>query len=171
MSLFSPITVNSVYWLHFSSIKRAFNLTNKLSARSVPSKQALCCLLSENICILLRNPNSISARLLFFKASLLVQLAFRKAAQTSIVAQSYVFILAGGEHTPELRISTDPHGSRPLSSMNTIQEGMGGEWSNAGKNSSNWPRFSPRSEFTSAPTLHSEWPRAIRAWLKGLRAL
>lgn len=140
---------------------RVFNF-NKPSARERS-------VLSESVCILLRNTNTISPRILFFKASVLVQLAFRKAAPTSIVAQSCVFILAGGEHTPELRISTDPHGSRPLFSTNAMQEGIG--WEGRGttlpKTAQRKMRTGPdlihRSEFISAPTLHSEWPRAIKA--------
>lgn len=116
------------------------NLSVKLNSKSsISSKPVLCCLLSEDICISFRNTstNHFTPAFVFLaqRGPLLVQLVFRKAVSTSIFAQACLFILAGREHTPELRKSTDPHGLRLLLSRNTMQDGGEGG-SNAAKNSS-----------------------------------
>lgn len=147
---------------------------NRLSERSVSSKQELCCLLSEDICIPLRNTNYFTPAFVFQAnlGPLPVQLAFRNPAPTSIVAQACLFILAGGEHTAELRKSTDPHGSRLLLSRNTMQDrGDGGATlPKTAQRQYKLAQIWSHSEFISAPTLHSGWPHHIKTWRKGLRA-
>ena len=132
-----------------------------------------CCLLSEDICIPLRDTNYFTPAFVF-QTNLgprVVQLAFRKVAPTSIVAQARLFILAGGEHTPELSKSTDSHGSRLLLSRNTIQDGAERRATlpKTAQRQYKLAQIWSRSEFISAHTLHSEWPHTVKAWRRGLR--
>lgn len=163
-----------VKWCHIFDC----NSINKLSKRSVSSKQVLCCLLSEDICIPLRNTNTSYFNTAFvFQANvgpLLIQLAFRKAAPTSVVAQPWLFILAGGGAYPRIEeIHTSSRMGRGSALEKNMQDGGegGSTMAKTDKRQYKLVQILSHSEFISAPTLHSEWTYAIKVWPRGLRCL
>lgn len=87
-------------------------------------------------------------------------------ASASIVAQACLFILAGGEHTPELRKSTQLRRTRLLFPRNTVQdEGEGGRSAppKTAQRQHKLGQIWSHSELMSAPTSQSEWPHTIKA--------
>lgn len=100
------------------------NSINQQSARSTSSK--LCCPLSEDICIPHRKTTYFTPAFVFqanlgplSTSSWLLEPRLQQASSP----KACVFILARRAHTPELRKSTDLHGSRLLLSRNTTQGG------------------------------------------------
>lgn len=117
------------------------NLSVKLNRQRGAFPQNQCFVV---YCLKTTSTNHFTSAFVFLaqRGPLLVQLVFRKAVSTSIFAQACLFILAGREHTPELRKSTDPHGPWLLLSRNTMQD-RGEEGNNAAKNSSALIRTGP----------------------------
>lgn len=85
-----------------------------------------------------------------------VQLAFGRMVSTRIFALASLFILAERLHTPELRKSADPHGSRRLLSRNTVQDRGAGREPRRQKQldpDTNWPGCGiSRSSSVPSPT-------------------
>lgn len=123
-------------------------------------KQELCCPRSEDIDISLCNAGTdgLTPACCFSgkREPFPVQLAFGRTVSTRIFALASLFILAGRSHTPELRKSADPHGSRRLLSRNTAQDRGAGRERRRQKQldpDTNWPGCSiAQSSSVRSPT-------------------
>lgn len=105
--------------LYFCSQEEAFN-----------HERGLCCSRSRRTPIpLLKNTanNNLTPAFCFSGKSepSLVQLALTRRVSAGIFALASLFILAARSHTPQLRESAEPHGSRRLSSNAAQGEGAG----------------------------------------------